>query len=152
MQALSQSIVNGYIAKQDQQTLAPYKHTFKELITSNDIILRGNTVLIPSSLQPKAIWLANEGHWELVKTMQYARECIWFLGIYRKLPIAVEEFLPCQAVFNTRQQEPFKMAELLNGPWEHLQADLSWPLPSKDYELAVQCLYSQICWSDQICC
>ena len=39
MQALSQSIVNGYIAKQDQQVLAPYKHTFKELIESDNIIL-----------------------------------------------------------------------------------------------------------------
>ena len=50
MQPLSQSIVNKYIPKQDQQALAPYKHTFKELTTSNDITLRGNTILIPSLL------------------------------------------------------------------------------------------------------
>ena len=113
-QALSQSIVNEYIAKQDQQALAPYKHTFKELTTSKDIILRGNTILIPSLLQSKVVRLANEGYEGLVTTNQYARGRIWFPGIDRKLTIAVEECLPCQAVTNTRQQKPFKMAELTN--------------------------------------
>ena len=55
----------------------------------------------------------------LVKTKQYARKHIYA----RKLTIAVEECLTCQAVTNTRQQELFKMMELPNGPWEYLRAN-----------------------------
>ena len=78
-----------------------------------------------------------------MKTKQCARECIWFPEIDRKLTIAVKEYLPCKAVTtNTRQQEPFRMTELPNGPWKHLRADLFGQLPSKEYVLVVQCLYS----------
>ena len=142
MQVLSQSIVNRDIAKQDQQAMAPYKHKFRELTTSKDIILRGNTMLIPSLLQSKTVRLAHEGHQGLVKTMQHVRKRIWFPGIDRKLTIAVEECLPCQAITNTRQQKSFKMVELPNGPCERLRADLFIPLPNKEYVLVVQCLYS----------
>ena len=70
-----------------------------------------------------AIQLADEGHQQLVMIKLCAREQIWFLGIDRKLTMAVEEYLLCQVVINTRQQEPFKMKELPNGPQKHLQAD-----------------------------
>ena len=50
---------------------------------SNFIILRGNTILIPSSIQSKGDWLAHKGHQGLVKTKQYARECIWIPSIDR---------------------------------------------------------------------
>ena len=141
-QVLSGSIVNGYITKQNQQALAPYKHTFKELNTSYDIILRENTILIPSSLQSKAVPMAHKGHQGLLKAKQYAREHNWFPGIDRKLTITVEECLTCQAVTSTRQQEPFKMTGLPNGPWERLRADAFGLLPSKEYILVLQCLYS----------
>ena len=78
-----------------------------------------------------------------MKIKQYAREHIWFPGIERKLTMAVEEGLPCQAVINTRHQEPFKMKELPNGPQEHLQAELFGLFPSTEYVLVVQCLPSR---------
>ena len=59
-----------------------------------------------------------------------------------KLTLAVEECLPCQAVTNKRQQEPLKMWELPNGPWEHFQDGVFRSLSSKKYVLVVQSLYS----------
>ena len=56
--------------------------------------------------------------------------------------MAVEEGLPCHAVINPRQQEPFKMKELPNGPQEHLQAKLFELFQSTEYVLVVQCLFS----------
>ena len=58
---------NPSISKQDQQAMAPYRHTFKELTTSDDIVLRGNKILMPSTLQSKAVLIAHGGHQGLLK-------------------------------------------------------------------------------------
>ena len=85
MQALSQPIVNGYIAKQGQQALAPYKHILKEFTTSDDVILRGNTILIPSSLHSKAVCLAYEGHQGLLKTSSMSGSVSSFQALTQKV-------------------------------------------------------------------
>ncbi|XP_066918507.1 uncharacterized protein [Clytia hemisphaerica] len=35
------------------------------------------------------------------------------------------------------------MTKIPNGPWENLRADLFGPLPSREYVLVIQCLYSR---------
>ena len=51
----------------------------------NSVILRGNRIVIPSSLQSRAMVLAHEGHQGIVKTKKLLREKVWFPGIEQDL-------------------------------------------------------------------
>jgi len=55
----------------------------------------------------------------------------------------IDSCLPCQAATHTKQDKPLKMTELPEGPWHHLRADLFGPIPTQEYVLVVQCLYSR---------
>ena len=66
----------------DNDIVKPYKSVKDELtVTSENIILRGTTIVIPESLQQKAIDLAHESHQGLAKTKALLREKVWFPGI-----------------------------------------------------------------------
>ena len=45
---------------------------------TNDLILKGTHIVIPSELHQRALPLAHEGHQGFVKTKQLLREKIWF--------------------------------------------------------------------------
>ncbi len=47
----------------------------------NSVILRGNRIVISTSLQNRATVLAHEGHQGIVKTKKLLREKVWFPGI-----------------------------------------------------------------------
>ena len=141
--ALAEAIVRGYISKAGSTLLSPFSQIFQELSIYNGIILRGTAVVIPATLQSKAIQLAHEGHQGLVKTKQYARAHMWFPRMDTQLTKMVTECHPCQAATNTKQQEPLKMTTLPEAPWTNLRADLFGPLPNTQHILVVQCLYSR---------
>ena len=66
----------------DNGIVKPYKSVKDELtVTSENIILRGTRIVIPESLQQKAIDLAHESHQGLAKTKALFREKVWFPGI-----------------------------------------------------------------------
>ena len=142
MQILQKAITNGNIPKEHRVQLAPYTHIFSELTTSDDLILRGPRIVVPTALRTRAVKIAHEGHQGLVKTKQYLRDKLWFPGINDHVNNAIEACIPCQAATNTSQAEPQKMTDLPDGPWEHVRADLFGPLPNTQYVLVVQCLYS----------
>ena len=50
-------------------------------VTSNGIILRGSRIVIPQSLQQRAIDIAHETHPGLSKTKALIREKVWFPNI-----------------------------------------------------------------------
>ncbi|CAB4045358.1 Hypothetical predicted protein, partial [Paramuricea clavata] len=67
----------------DNDDIHKYINVRDELTINDeaDIVLRGSRIVIPHSLQHRAISIAHEGHQGLVKTKQLIREKIWFPGI-----------------------------------------------------------------------
>ena len=122
--ALLDSIDKGYIPTDKAAQLSAYKHVLPELTVRNQVILRGTSIVVPESLQGKAVNLAHEGHQGLVKSKQYARSRMWFPGMDKKVTEAVETCVPCQVTTNTKQQEPIKSTPIPEGPWTHLRADM----------------------------
>ena len=50
---------------------------------NSDVLLRGQRIVIPQSLQNRVINLAHEVHQDLVRTKQLLRENVWFVNIYK---------------------------------------------------------------------
>ena len=117
----------------------------EELATTaeGDIILRGNRILLPESLQQKAIALAHAGHQGLVKTKQLLRTKLWFPGIDKLVEEQISLCIPCQAVTDQKTHEPLHMTELPGRPWEEIAADFKGPLKDGRYLLVVIDLYSR---------
>ena len=83
----------------------------------NSVILRGNSIVIPTSLQNRAMVLAHEGHQGIVKTKKLLREKVWFPKIEARVKHA------CQANGPENHPEPLQMSTLPPEPWHTIHVD-----------------------------
>ena len=111
--------------------------------TQDGIILRGNKIVVPASLQQQAIRLAHTGHQGLVKTKQLLRTKVWFPGMDKLTEDRIRNCTACQAVTDERTHAPLHMTELPKGPWQKIAADFKGPLPNGKYMLVMIDLYSR---------
>lgn len=79
---------------------------------SQEIVLRGNRLVLPHTLYQKATQLAHVGHMGIVKTKQLVREKVWFPSIDAEVEKAVQGCIPCQATTLQHHSEPLKMSHL----------------------------------------
>ena len=122
----------------------PFRKVQLELTAANDsdIILRGTRIILPQSLQLRAVKLAHESHQGIVKTKQLLREKVWYPGIDKDVKIEVESCIPCQATGSATKPEPLQMTESLPAPWTRVSTDLCGPFPSGDHLLVIMDDYS----------
>ena len=59
----------------------PYGKIWGELEVRDGILLRGKRIVVPRSLQARAIALAHEGHMQTDGTLRLLRETQWFRGM-----------------------------------------------------------------------
>ncbi len=134
---------NFRACKQDD-VLQPYSHVFTELSVIQRIIMHGNRMVLPKSLQQKAIKLCHEGHMGIVKTKKLLRSKVWFPGIDSQVQAEISGCIPCQgSIAGKVQRNPLQMTILRTGPWRHASADFSGPLPSGEAILVVTDTYSR---------
>lgn len=89
-------------AQSDDVDLAQLKlfNQFNDELTVNSdasVILRGNRIVVPASLQKKALALAHEGHQGIVKTKKLLREKVWFPKIEEMAKQMIDDCIACQA-------------------------------------------------------
>lgn len=66
----------------DTQELLVYSSIQDELVVHDEnILLRDNRIVMPTSLRDRAVSLAHEGHQGLTKTKAFIRSKVWFPGI-----------------------------------------------------------------------
>ena len=128
--------------KQDPN-LRPYHLLFPELSIVNDVIIRGNQIVIPAKLQQRVISLCHEGHQGIVKTKSLLRSKVWFPGIDRMVEQTVQGCIPCQAATQTHTRDPLQMSTLPRGPWVQVSVDFCGPFPSGEMALVVIDEYSR---------
>ena len=89
-----------------------------------DIVLRSNSIVIPSALQKRVIGQAHEGLQGLFKTRSFLISKVWF----SKVDAAVDQFFVkkyfyCQIAAPKPSWEPLKMTLLRDGPWQQVSID-----------------------------
>ncbi len=144
MQRLRQAITTG-VWPADDPDLMPFRKVQLELTAASDsdIILRGTRIIIPQSLQLRAVKLAHESHKGIVKTNQLLQEKVWYPGIDKDVKIEVESCIPCQATGSATKPEPLQMTELSPAPWTRVSTDFCGPFPSGDHLLVIMDDYSR---------
>lgn len=109
----------------------------------SDILLRGDKIVVPRSLQQKVIDIAHEGHQGLIKTKKLLREKVWFPYIDRSVESKVKSCLACAATTPVTITEPLNMTPLPKSPWSELSIDFGGPFPSGESILVVIDDYSR---------
>ena len=118
---------------------------FKDELSVHDgLVLRGHRLILPQSLQKRAIDIAHQSHQGIVKTKQLIRKKIWFPGIDKLVENTVKSCIPCQATYKgPTQREPLQPTPLPSGPWVAVAIDFAGPFPSGEYVLVVTDEYSR---------
>ena len=119
--------------KWDGNIVKPFKQIKDELtVTSDGVILRGTRIVIPESLEQRAIDIAHESHQGLTKTKALIREKIWFPNIDKRVENTIAKCRACQATSRPNPPEPLSMTDMPSGPWETVHTDF-FGIPSGEY-------------------
>ena len=110
---------------------------------TNNVVLRGTRIVLPSSLLHHVIQLAHEGHQGQARTKALMREHVWFPEMDKKVRAELEKCVACQATGQLSQPEPLRSTPLPNKAWDKLKIDFYGPLPTGQYILVVLDCYSR---------
>ena len=122
----------------DSPALERFLHVKEELkVGTQNIVLCGHRIVIPVSLQQRAIDIAHEQHQGIPRTKSLLREKIWFPGIDDMVQNTISTCISCQAGGQAAPPEPIKLSAMPEGPWEKVHIDFYGPLPSGEHLLVV---------------
>ena len=127
MQKLLQCIKRGQMGSAED--IKGYKNVFQELTLVDELIMRGERMVVPKKLQKRMIQMAHEGHQGVVRTKQMLCAHVWFPGIDAAVKNYTDKCLGCQATTPLNHREPLQMTELPDGPWGKVSMDFAGPLP-----------------------
>jgi hypothetical protein len=119
---------------------------FNELTLSEEgLILRGDRLVVPQSLQQLIVEIAHEGHLGITKTKQLIRSKVWFPNIDVIVEKTIRPCVACQAVERSGSFiAPVKMSTMPASPWSELSIDFFGPIqPSNKYLLVIIDDYSR---------
>ena len=136
--------VRQCIEKNQPHMLPPqYKSLEQELGIVDNIILRGNRIILPAKLRNKAIELAHEDHAGMTKTKQRIRSKLWWPCMDKDIERHIRSCHPCQIVGKPDPPEPVQPTKLPDEPWTDLAIDVCGPFPTGEYVVSLTDYYSR---------
>lgn len=135
-------VSNGWPAK---AKLGPgelnFYHVKEELSVSNELLLRGMRIAVPTELRADVINLAHEGHQGIVRTKQRLRDGYYWPGMDKETESAIYSCAMCQNNDKTVKTffSPLTPVEVPPSPWIKLAVDVVGPfdLAPAQYRYAI---------------
>ena len=125
LKLLMHYISNGWPCewRQLSQELHDYWNYWEDMSIEDGITTKGCKILIPSTLQRKALQQIHEGHQGVEKCMLKARESVFWPAISDDICKAVERCGTCQS--SSRAAKPIgNISKVLPHPWHTLGTNL----------------------------
>ena len=108
----------------------PFLNVKDELSVCNGLILRNHRLVLPHSLQNKAVDLAHTGHQGIVKTKMLLREKVWFPSIDKlveeKVKTCLQSRHSCRYLDKSR---PSDHDQTLRCTMERSRCQFRWSVP-----------------------
>ena len=79
----------------------------------------------------------NMGHLGMTKTKQMLREKYWFPTMNYMVEEMIKQCFECQVTTKRQRQEPLRMTEIPQNPWEVVSVDFGEPYPDGHYNRVV---------------
>ena len=122
-----------------------YHKIFSELsIGADDIIYRGDRILLPQSLYDEVISIAHSGsHAGQDDVKRRIRAHFWFPSLDNIVQQHLQTCLECQIHTRSTTKVPLSSAPTPHHPWESVSLDLFGPLPDISHILVSRCNLSR---------
>ena len=88
------------------------------------IVLKGNRVVMPASLQPEILVNLHESHQGVEKMRLRARSCVFWNGINHDIEVVVRKCATSQEVQRAQPREPLMPLETPSRAWQIVGTDL----------------------------
>ena len=142
-QKLKTAVLSG--RKSDDPSLVPYMSIFNELSVINNLVCRGERIVIPQGQLPDdegnlrewVVDLGHSGHMGAAATKRLLRLRLWFPGMDKMIDRRVEICLPCQAAVHMPTRDPLKPSTPPKEPWEKIFVDHWGPTPDRKHLLVL---------------
>lgn len=113
-----------------------------DLIEFEGLVLRGDRIVMPSSLQEKIVQLAHLGHQGSTGMKAHLRSKVWFPEMDKMIENVVNNCKPCKMTSVPDRPNPI-VRRTPTKPWQDLAMDFKEGLPSGKSMLVVVCYTSR---------
>ena len=125
-----QQIQRNLQSNQLQKLPKAYQPIAQELsVTDQDILHRGDRIVLPSSQRQQAINLAHEDHAGMVWCKQRLRSKLWWPEMDKQVEKRIRRCHSCQLVSNSPRSEPVKLTTLPQNHGPNLPSTYAVPSP-----------------------
>lgn len=119
-----QMVIQALQGNHDWDTeIADFVRFRKELLFVDNVLMRGDRMVVPEKLQMKAMVVAHRSHPGMSTTKHLLRKYVWWPRMDR----AVEEFVrtctTCIRLSTSDPPEPMLMSSFPKGPWQNISID-----------------------------
>ena len=126
MDQLKQVILKGWpeMRQHCPEQLKEFWNFRDELTVVNGLILKGHKLVIPNALRPKMIEVLHQGHFGTEKTLNRARDTMFWPRISAEITDMVLNCSVCLERRNSNPKEPLKPHNTPDYPWQTVATDL----------------------------
>ena len=138
MQQLQDIILHGWPDEKHQisKNMVPYFHLRDELITENDLIYKGEQLLIPKAARKEMMELIHSSHQGMEANIKRARESVFWPGMTAQLKDFIGQCDVCLQYSDKQQKETLQSHEVPNRPWAKVGMDI-FHLDNRNYLITV---------------
>ena len=126
MQVLRRTIHDGWPEKRSHapRQIQQFWNYRDELSEVDDILLKGERIIIPPALRPEMLAIIHTGHLGIERSKQRARDIMFWPGMNDDISKMVSSCNTCLEHRNSNAKEPMFDAPLPSRPWEMVATDL----------------------------
>ncbi|XP_052797485.1 uncharacterized protein K02A2.6-like [Mya arenaria] len=123
---LKQTILQGWPTsrKMCPSQILPFWNFRDELTSIDGLVMKGNKIIIPISMQSQMLELIHTGHMGVEKCLRRARDVMFWPGISADITNLVLKCNTCLKHRNSNPKEPLIPLEIPDYPWQIIGTDL----------------------------
>ena len=106
------------------KTVLEFWNHIDEISCENDIVFRGQKLVIPTVMRKEMIKAAHIGHFRNDKSLGRARDIMFWPGMSKQITEYIQSCAICNKYKDSNQNEPLHCRYVPQRPWQNLSLDL----------------------------
>ena len=119
---LVKALLSGNIDKASQRT--GFYNIRRDLSTDDGLLIFGSRLVIPKNMRKDITTRLHASHQGITRTLQRARQCVFWPGITSDITNTVRSCTSCQERLASQHQEPMIQDAIPSRPFESVSSDL----------------------------